>query len=106
MLTVEDIPDLANLPEDIRSKALEVFNKTRSVWGTEKDLKSNPLRASELPPVSIRVKPDTQPINKGNYRMSPVKSEAAMRAIETLMKDGIIKEQNSQWSWPLVIVHK
>ena len=49
---------------------------------------------------------ECQPVRQKPYQLPPAYKEAVMKELEDMEKTGIMKQSNSEWSSPTVIVTK
>lgn len=69
-------------------------------------LEGEVLKSSDILYFTIPLKPDTVPINKRQYRMSPAQQTEIKKQVDDLLFNDIIRHSRSSWNAPVLLVPK
>ncbi|PPQ97535.1 hypothetical protein CVT26_002411 [Gymnopilus dilepis] len=96
----EKILDIGDLPDDLRSKALDMLRKHEKAFGFDGRLGHYPGK------VQIRTKDNQKPIALPMYGTSPAKRKVIDEQLDKWFEQDVIEPSNSPWGAPVVIAYR
>lgn len=93
-IETESEKELAEM-KDIISSFSDIFH-----------LEGELLQPTDILYVSIPLKPDTNPVNIRQYRLSPPQQMEIKKQVNELLANNIIRHSRSEWSAPVLLVPK
>ena len=99
-----DDVDLMLKEKNIPSPVANVLKKYRKVFAKDIPPGIPPIRKGHE--FSIELEPDTRPIFRPIYKLSPAELDEVKRQIDYLLRNGFIKPSKSPWGAPILFVPK